>query len=642
VRHLTSEELSAHWDRALTGRRAEEAERHLAACEECREALAALASQDATLRPALTHDPGEAYFEAFAGRVARRIAAPQRTKAGWGFGRLFDSPRTLAWVSAAAVLVVGAGVVLMTQREVVPPDLRDRELAGRAHPAEPASPKEAEAPAETESRLRNAAPAPAVGGLKQDFAAPPRDDDAVRARQEGAGAGATASEEGRLPSRADQPLDGRPESEKDKGAPSTSVGGKREGAEIVPRSRQAGAANELKTFAAAPAAPAPAAPGRAIEVRRNAAGEEVPVRPPVATPSRPSVTTPDELAKVRKKLEAEPLRDAFERETKGAVSSDGRKPATAALGETPLAPEGAAKSQALPAAPLASSAPSGSVPSLQRPAESGRAAVAGEARKCGVVLDAAGRPVAGAQVALADLGRVTATDGAGHFCLDAPAGEHTLSVMAVGFAPRRQTLRFGGEPVSARIVLDAVPVLEQKRPLPQRVPPRMPMRPAPAPSREESTTLQIIVPAFAPNGPIPAKYTCDGEDVSPALAWIGFPPGTRSLVLIVDDPDAPDPAAPKMTWVHWVLYNLPPSASGLPEHATGRALPGHTREGLNDWKQPGWRGPCPPKGRHRYFFKLYALDTTIAIPGADKGMVTRAMEGHVLGHTEQVGTYAKK
>ena len=97
-----------------------------------------------------------------------------------------------------------------------------------------------------------------------------------------------------------------------------------------------------------------------------------------------------------------------------------------------------------------------------------------------------------------------------------------------------------------------------------------------------------------------------------------------------------------MTWVHWVLYDLPPSATGLAEHATTKTLPAGTREGLNDWKQPRWRGPCPPIGRHRYFFKLYALDTTLAITGADKGMVTRAMQGHILAHAEQVGTYAKK
>ncbi len=108
--------------------------------------------------------------------------------------------------------------------------------------------------------------------------------------------------------------------------------------------------------------------------------------------------------------------------------------------------------------------------------------------------------------------------------------------------------------------------------------------------------------AFEPNGPIPAKYTCEGEDVSPALTWSGVPSGTKSLALIVDDPDAPDPAAPKMTWVHWVLFDVPPAAKGLPEAVGASSLPRGTREGLNDWKRTGYRGPCPPIGRHRYFF----------------------------------------
>ena len=642
MRHLTSEELSAHLDRALTGRRAEEAERHLAACEACREALANLAAQDAALRPALTHDPGEAYFEGFADRLARRLPTPHRMKAGWGFGRLFDSPRTLAWVSAAAVIVVGAGVVLMARREVVPPNLRDRELAERAQQVAPGSAKEAEAPARPESRLRGAtpAPAPATEALEQDFAAPPRDDDAARTRREGAASGPTANDVGRLQSRADQPSASTRAEEKDKFA-APSVGGKRERAAIVPPSAPAGAANERKAFAAAPAAPAPgtAAPGRAVEVRRNAAGEEVPLGTPVTPPAHPSVTTTDELSKARKKLAAEPLRDALERETSSATLRGGRKPASAALGETQSAPP-AAKPQALEA-PLASSALAGAAPSARGQADLEPTAT-GEARVCGVVLDAMERPIVRAQVMLTDLGRVTATDQGGHFCLEAPVGEHPVSVMALGFAPRRQTLRFGGEPAAARMVLDPVPVLDQKRPLPQRVPPRQIVRPTPTPAKEVSMSLRISSSAFKPNGAIPARHTCDGEDVSPPLAWTGIPAGTRSLVLIVDDPDAPDPAAPKMTWVHWVLYDLPPSATGLAEHATTKTLPAGTREGLNDWKQPGWRGPCPPIGRHRYFFKLYALDTTLAITGADKGMVTRAMQGHILAHAEQVGTYAKK
>ena len=119
-------------------------------------------------------------------------------------------------------------------------------------------------------------------------------------------------------------------------------------------------------------------------------------------------------------------------------------------------------------------------------------------------------------------------------------------------------------------------------------------------------TLELTSTALAHGGEILSKYTCDGQDVSPPLAWSGVPAEAKSLVLIIDDPDAPDPAAPKMTWVHWVLYNMPPSASALPEGA--RQLPAGTLEGVNDWKRTGYSGPCPPIGRHRYFHKLYALD----------------------------------
>jgi Raf kinase inhibitor-like YbhB/YbcL family protein len=156
-------------------------------------------------------------------------------------------------------------------------------------------------------------------------------------------------------------------------------------------------------------------------------------------------------------------------------------------------------------------------------------------------------------------------------------------------------------------------------------------------------SLKIISPAFEPGGPIPAKYTCEGPDVSPPLAWSGVPPAAKSLVLIVDDPDAPDPAAPKMTWVHWVLYNLPPDAAGLPEGVSSGALPTGTLEGLTDFRRTGWGGPCPPIGRHRYFFKLYALDRTLPPTGRQtKSQVERAIAGHVLEGAELVGTYQKQ
>lgn len=147
--------------------------------------------------------------------------------------------------------------------------------------------------------------------------------------------------------------------------------------------------------------------------------------------------------------------------------------------------------------------------------------------------------------------------------------------------------------------------------------------------------------AFAHQGAIPTKYTCEGADVSPPLTWIDLPSGTKSLALIVDDPDAPDPAAPKMTWVHWVLYNLPPSVNGLQEGVS--ALPPGTQQGMNDWRRTGYGGPCPPVGRHRYFHKLYALDTVLPdLRRPTKLMLEKAMRGHILGQAELIGTYQKR
>jgi hypothetical protein len=154
--------------------------------------------------------------------------------------------------------------------------------------------------------------------------------------------------------------------------------------------------------------------------------------------------------------------------------------------------------------------------------------------------------------------------------------------------------------------------------------------------------LALTSPAFAHNGPIPKLYTCQGKDISPALAWSGLPAKTKSLVLIVDDPDAPDPAKPKMIWVHWVLYNIPPSATGLSEAIAPAALPAGTREGMNDWNRTGYGGPCPPIGRHRYFHKLYALDTVLPdLKRPTKAALEMAMQRHVLAEVELLGTYQK-
>ncbi len=154
--------------------------------------------------------------------------------------------------------------------------------------------------------------------------------------------------------------------------------------------------------------------------------------------------------------------------------------------------------------------------------------------------------------------------------------------------------------------------------------------------------LTIRSAVFADGKEIPARHTCEGDDTSPPLAFGGSPPGARSLALVVDDPDAPDPRAPKRVWVHWVLYDLPPTAAGLPEGVSARALPAGAREGRNDWNRTGYGGPCPPIGRHRYFFKLYALDATLGDLGRPtKADLLAAMKGHVLEEAQVMGTYEK-
>jgi hypothetical protein len=155
--------------------------------------------------------------------------------------------------------------------------------------------------------------------------------------------------------------------------------------------------------------------------------------------------------------------------------------------------------------------------------------------------------------------------------------------------------------------------------------------------------LTIFSSAFLLGGAIPATYTCEGDDRSPPLAWSGIPEGTKSLALIVDDPDAPDPATPRMTWVHWVLYDIPPQTPGLPEGVSTAALPAGTREGVNDWKRTGYGGPCPPIGRHRYFHRIYALDTLLPdLKHPTKSQLEKAMQGHILAQAELIGTYQKK
>jgi len=153
-------------------------------------------------------------------------------------------------------------------------------------------------------------------------------------------------------------------------------------------------------------------------------------------------------------------------------------------------------------------------------------------------------------------------------------------------------------------------------------------------------TLTLKSSAFQSNGDIPKEYTCDGADSSPPLEWTGAPAETKTFALIVDDPDAPDPKAPKMTYVHWVLYDIPASVTSLPKGT--KSPPSGAREGVNDWKRTGYGGPCPPIGRHRYFHKLYSLDAALGDLGRPtKADLERAMQGHIVAQAELVGTYQR-
>ena len=165
-----------------------------------------------------------------------------------------------------------------------------------------------------------------------------------------------------------------------------------------------------------------------------------------------------------------------------------------------------------------------------------------------------------------------------------------------------------------------------------------------AASAQETTggkqmAISVTSPAFTQGAVIPTKYTCDGEDVSPPLAWSGVPESAKSIAVIMDDPDAP-----RGTWTHWVLWNLPAETRELPEHlSTEKELKTGARQGTNDFKRPGYSGPCPPPGTHRYLAKVYALDRRLDLaPGATKAELVKAMEGHVLATGELMGRYSRK
>ncbi len=158
----------------------------------------------------------------------------------------------------------------------------------------------------------------------------------------------------------------------------------------------------------------------------------------------------------------------------------------------------------------------------------------------------------------------------------------------------------------------------------------------------EEGRMRLFSPAFGDHQMIPARFTCEGADISPPLSWSDVPRAARSLALIVDDPDAPDPRAPRVVWVHWVAHDIPPDAQGLAEGASRRAMPRGAVEGYNDWERIGYGGPCPPVGRHRYVFSLHALDAPLPARPMTKAELLAAMEGHVLAKARLVGLYGKR
>lgn len=157
--------------------------------------------------------------------------------------------------------------------------------------------------------------------------------------------------------------------------------------------------------------------------------------------------------------------------------------------------------------------------------------------------------------------------------------------------------------------------------------------------RSQDMAISVSSSAFQEGGMIPAKYTCDGQDISPPLKWAGEPEGTRSIALISDDPDAP-----MRTWVHWVVWNIPPSVHELAENVwPDPELPDGSRQGITDFNRPGYGGPCPPSGVHRYYFKVYAMDTKLNLPSSTrKADLLKAMKGHILAEGQLMGKYSRR
>ena len=185
----------------------------------------------------------------------------------------------------------------------------------------------------------------------------------------------------------------------------------------------------------------------------------------------------------------------------------------------------------------------------------------------------------------------------------------------------------------------ASPIAEPTQPVPAVEPTQQAVQPtAEQPSPTEEPDLRLMSSAFLQGDPIPAAFSCDGENISPRLTWTNPPDVPLSFALILDDPDAP-----VGTWVHWVLFNIPAEARSLPESiGPDPVLSNGALHGSNSWNSIGYGGPCPPGGEHRYFFKLYALDSVLELEvGATKEQVLAAMEGHILAQTDLMGTYSR-
>ncbi|MBI5711186.1 MAG: carboxypeptidase regulatory-like domain-containing protein [Candidatus Eisenbacteria bacterium] len=500
MNHLTAEQLNALADDALAGRARAEAERHLADCAACREALAGLLAQDEALRSAITHEPGEAYFEDFGPRVEGRIraeglkGAQARGAGGRGLAEWFRSPRKLAWVGTVAAVVVVAGIVIITGREVKGPLIPSSELARRsdqvapplasqqrlrgvtpgagAPPAEEtgemAGAAERELAARTTMEDREIASAPAAGfeararlmaGRTETAPTPAATSERAmhtttemhgiaaplaREKREGAPAAATSAASTPVRGAAPTPALGAAPVP----APATATGGAPIQLRGTPPVPETGTPHDQR---------GPAPPERAYEVRKNEAGEDVPVRRPgefqfVQPPAAEPPAKPGEPVRVRKPRYAEPM--GAEPKQADAL----KQGVTAKSAEAP-------KSLAEPMPRYGGARPATDEDvAVPAPVMKEHAAAAG-LRICGTVRDAAGRPVAGAQVANAALGVSAATAADGSFCVDARTGEQSLSVMAVGFKPLRRTVVAGPGAPAQQLALEAVPVVGESRPM---------------------------------------------------------------------------------------------------------------------------------------------------------------------------------